>query len=182
MYSVELDTNRSRWLSAGLAYRRGRQINYAPAEGLPPFLGQGTEVSFHVTVRPTARVLVEHTILESRLLTLEQRRAVFNNNILRSKFTYQFTPRLSLRVIGQYSNVLPAAQLSSLAYAKNFSGDVLLTYLLHPGTAVYVGYNNTLENYDRRLVGLGSSLVRSPRDLLSTGAGLFAKVSYLYRF
>ena len=182
LYSVELDTHRSRWLSARLYYGGGRQINFSPTEGLPPFLGQGTEVSFHVTVRPTARVLVENTLLESRLLTLDQRRAVFNNNILRSKFTYQFTPRLSLRVIGQYSNVLPSAQLSSLEYSKNFSGDVLLTYLLHPGTAVYVGYANLLENYDRRLVGLGSSLARSPRDLLSTGAGLFVKVSYLYRF
>ena len=26
--------------------------------------------------------------------------------------------------------------------------DVLFTYLLHPGTAVYVGYNSNLENID----------------------------------
>jgi len=135
-----------------------------------------------MTVRPTTRLAVENTVLENRFLTIARRQNVFNNNIFRSKWNYQFTPRLSLRVIGQYSNVLPTAALSSLEYAKSLAGDVLLTYLLHPGTALYVGYSNLLENYNRGLLAGAGALDRSPTDMLSTAAGLFVKFSYLYRF
>jgi hypothetical protein len=95
---------------------------------------------------------------------------------------YQFTPRLSLRLIGQYSNVLPTAALSSLEYAKSLTGDFLLTYLVHPGTALYVGYTNVMDNYNRLTLARSGILERSPTDLLSTSAGLFVKFSYLFNF
>ena len=37
-------------------------------------------------------------------------------------------------------------KVSSLATVKNFNYDFLLTYLVHPGTAVYLGYNTNLQN------------------------------------
>jgi hypothetical protein len=181
-YEFGVDTQRSRWISAGMYYGGGEQINYDPAEGLNPFLGRADELSLHFTLRPTARLAVENMLLEDRLLTIEKGRNVFNNNIFRSKFNYQFTPRLSLRLIGQYSNVLPSETLSSLEYAKDLTGDVLLTYLVHPGTALYVGYSNMLENYNRLALAQAVVLSRSRSDLLSTAAGLFVKFSYLYRF
>jgi len=181
-YEFGVQTRRSRWISAGLSYERGEQINYDPAEGLNPFLGQGDDVSFHFTLRPTTRLAVENLLLESRLLTIDDSRNVFNNNIFRSKWNYQFTPRLSLRVIGQFANVLPSESLSLQEYSKNLAGDILLTYLVHPGTALYVGYSSMLENYDRLALARGSLLTRSRTDLLSTAAGLFVKFSYLYNF
>jgi hypothetical protein len=181
-YEFGLYTRRSRWVSAGLSYEAGQQINYSPAEGLSPFLGQQEELSFRVTLHPTTRLAVENLVLQNRLLALEESRNVFNNNIFRSKLNYQFTPRLSLRVIGVFSNVLPSEALSSLEYAKNLSGDVLLTYLVHPGTALYLGYSNVLENYDRWALGQSGVLDRSRSDLLSTAAGLFVKFSYLFQF
>jgi hypothetical protein len=181
-YGLGVHTRRSRWFSAGVWYGWGQQINYSPAEGTSSFLGQGDEFSFHMTVRPTTRLAVENTVLENRFLTIDQNRNIFNNNIFRSKWNYQFTPRLSLRVIGQYSNVLPTAQLSSLEYAKTLAGDVLVTYLLHPGTALYVGYSNMLENYNRLAMEQAALLDRSRAGLMSTAAGLFVKFSYLYNF
>jgi len=181
-YEFGVHTRRSRWFSAGLSYESEEEINYSPPDGSLPFLGQGSEVSLHMTVRPTTRLAVENTLLENRLLTIDQRQNVFNNNIFRSKWNYQFTPRLSLRVIGQYANVLPTAALSSLEYAKSLAGDVLLTYLLHPGTALYVGYSNLLENYNRVALDQAALLARARSGLMSTGAGLFVKFSYLYRF
>jgi hypothetical protein len=69
--------------------------------------------------------------------------------------------------------------------------DVLFTYLLHPGTAVYVGYNSNLENVDPSLcVHLpgseqcdpnGPGLLRSPYRLTNDGRQLFIKISYLFR-
>lgn len=35
---------------------------------------------------------------------------------------------------------------TDLQTSKNLNGDFLFTYLVHPGTAVYVGYTSNLEN------------------------------------
>ncbi len=113
---------------------------------------------------------------------LAQGQNIFNNNIFRSKWNYQFTPRLSLLMIGQYSNVLPDPSLSSLEYSKSLAGDVLLTYLLHPGTALCVGYSNLLENYDRQAFSDAALLDSARSGLLSTAARAFVKFSYLYQF
>ena len=135
-----------------------------------------------MTVRPTTRLAVENLVLENRFVTIDQKRNIFNNNIFRSRWNYQFTPRLSLRVIGQYNNVLPSPDLTSLDYSKAVTGDVLLTYLLHPGTALYVGYSNMLENFDRLAIEQSALLERTRSTLISTSAGLFVKFSYLYHF
>jgi hypothetical protein len=68
--------------------------------------------------------------------------------------------------------------------------DVLFTYLLHPGTAVYVGYNSNLENVEPGLcIHLPGSeecdpnaggLLRSPYRLTNDGRQLFVKISYLF--
>jgi hypothetical protein len=177
-----VNTRRSRWFSAGLSYEWGEEINFSPPDGSDPFLGVGNEFSFHMTVRPTTRLAVENMLLENRFLTIDQGRNIFNNNIFRSRWNYQFTPRLSLRVIGQYGNVLPTPELSSLEYDKELTGDVLLTYLLHPGTALYVGYSNMLENYDRAAIEQAALLERTRAGLINTATGLFVKFSYLYQF
>jgi len=181
-YELNVYTRRSRWWSAGLSYEWGQQINFAPPDGSMPFLGVGNELSLRMTVRPTMRLAVEHILLENRFLTIDQGRNIFNNNIFRSRWNYQFTPRLSLRVIGQYANVLPSPALSSLEYAKEVTGDVLLTYWLHPGTALYVGYSNMLENYERAAIEQAARLERTRAGLINTATGLFVKFSYLYQF
>lgn len=115
---------------------------------------------------------------------------MFNNDILRSKWNYQFTRALSLRVIGQYNAVLsnysaafPQYALSSLPPAKNFNADVLLTYFVHPGTAVYVGYNSNLQNLTNPpgVDALGN-LARLPDRFLNDGRQIFVKISYLFQY
>lgn len=181
-YDFGIRTRRSRWFSARLSYEWGQQINFSPPDGSSPFLGTGNEVSFRLTVRPTSRLAVENLLLENRFLTIDEGQNIFNNNIFRSRWTYQFTPHLSLRLIGQYSNVLPSEEYSSLDYAKTLTGDVLFTYLLHPGTALYVGYSNSLENFNREAIEEAALLERTGTGLLSTAAGAFVKFSYLYQF
>jgi len=65
--------------------------------------------------------------------------------------------------------------------SKVFTGDVLLTYLIHPGTALYIGYTNRMEN-----VALDPSVPQGFRFTGSAGTAtnrqLFTKVSYLLRF
>ena len=54
-----------------------------------------------------------------------------------------------------------------------------MTYLLHPGTAVYLGYNSNLQN-----VGVDpvTHTLQPSARLTNDGRLLFVKVSYLLRF
>jgi hypothetical protein len=91
----------------------------------------------------------------------------------------------------QYDALLANPAYTSLETRKNVNADVLFTYLLHPGTAVYVGYNSNLQNLPPGLCArlatgeCDSSLpiLSRPRDrLINDGKQFFVKMSYLFRF
>jgi hypothetical protein len=103
------------------------------------------------------------------------------NHLLRSRLNYQFTRELSLRVIVDYNATLPNAALIDLDRQKRVTGDVLLTYLIHPGTALYLGYTDQLENLGL-VPGVPPTTVRLPFPSTTVGRQFFAKVSYLLRF
>ena len=56
---------------------------------------------------------------------------------------------------------------------------MLLTYLIHPGTALYVGYT---DGYDSVALDPVSGLVPIHNPTTSTGRQFFVKTSYLFRF
>ena len=70
---------------------------------------------------------------------------------------------------------------TSLETRRNLNADVLLTWLRSPGTALYLGYNNNLENIDPALTLTPTGLLRTPRGLISDARQFFVKVSYLLR-
>ncbi len=162
-----------------------------PAAGQLPFTGDETAITQLLTIKPTGRLQIDNTYILDRVRNGLIDHAVFNNHIIRSKWNYQFTRELSLRFIGQYNGLLSNPLYSSLTTQKDFNADVLITYLVHPGTAIYVGYNNNLENVDPGLCvrvpgssfcdpnGLG--LLRTPGKLTNDGRLFFVKVSYLWR-
>jgi len=66
---------------------------------------------------------------------------------------------------------------------KNLNADFLITYLVHPGTAVYVGYNSNLQNLDRTLaLAPDGSLARTRNAFINDSRQFFVKISYLFRF
>jgi hypothetical protein len=154
----------------------GTDTNFDAASAPPlfgrPFLANSSYAQIYLTVRPTGKLTVDNTYLLTRLRGLNQGPGIFDNHIIRSKWNYQFTREFSLRFIGQYAAVLANPNLTSLQTTKNFNADLLFTYLLHPGTAVYVGYNSNLQNLDPSL----------PNRFLNDGRQIFVKVSYLFRF
>ena len=105
---------------------------------------------------------------------------IFENPIARWKLNYQFTRALSLRFIVDYQSVLPDTALVELEREKHLAGDLLATYLLNPGTALYVGYTDRRENL--ALDAITPPRLRRTDDLsTSTGRQFFVKVSYLVR-
>jgi len=142
-----------KWLALSADYSRGRGVDYYPGSGLPPFLGRSTGADVTLTLRASPRLRFDESYYYSRLGAEREwlpdpgltPGAIFNNHILRSKVNYQFSRELSLRAIFDYNGVLPNSRLASLENSRRAGVDVLLTYLLHPGVAVYAGYSNTRE-------------------------------------
>jgi hypothetical protein len=80
-----------------------------------------------------------------------------------------------------YSAGLPNTDLVNLKRTKRLTGDVLVTYLLNPGTALYLGYTYRFEN-----LALDQTVPPSLRCTVSPTMGVgrqfFVKISYLFRF
>ena len=163
----------------------GRSTNYdSPAlpVALAPFLAKSNYAQIMLTLRPVGKLTIDNTYLLSRLRNLANGPAIFDNHIIRSKWNYQFTREFSLRFIGQYNSNLANPQFTSLQTTKNFNADLLFTYLLHPGTAIYFGYNSNLENLDPRLnFDPSGNLNRLRNSYINDGRQIFIKISYLFR-
>ncbi len=149
---------------------------------MAPFLAGRTTVNATLTVRPSKPLRIDNTYLLLRLHNRLGPSGSMNNHIIRSKWNYQYNRRLSFRFIGQYDSVLANPAFTFLETTRNFNADFLITYLLHPGTAFYVGYNSNLENVQLPLGNdVDGNLLHSGR-LKNDGRGLFVKASYLFRF
>jgi hypothetical protein len=163
-------------------YTIGKGVNFVPPSNFPPFAVDASGINWTLSIRPNAALTLDTSYLLTRLVDPVSRGAVFDDHILRSKWNYQFTRALSLRVIAQYNATLSNQRLTSLQTSKRLDGDVLLTYLLHPGTALYVGYNSGLANIDPALISTSSGLLRRNGPFINDGREFFVKVSYLFRY
>jgi Domain of unknown function (DUF5916)/Carbohydrate family 9 binding domain-like len=182
----------------GAEYFWGDAANFVPsliaapyAYG-KPFLARSDTGTAVATFHPFTQLTIDNTYLFSRLRTRKTNANIFNNHILRTKWNWQFTRELSLRVILQYNATLtqnspsvPADQFlyTYLPTTKQFNTDILVTYLLHPGTALYVGYNTDQQNLDPSLqIDPVLRGVHYGYRLINDGRLFFVKVSYLFRF
>jgi hypothetical protein len=203
--SILASTQPYKWISFSARYTQGIGENFFPAPGLLPFLGNTRRVNFGFTLRPSSRFRLDETLIYYRLGTRagstpppsSPGHNIFNNYLNRAKLNYQFTKELSLRLILDYDGTIANPNLLDLqtnlgsfdggpiAPTKQFTTDLLLTYLLHPGTAIYVGYNN---GYTDLSLHPGAPPATSPFATAqgapnnTTNRLFFVKVSYLLRF
>jgi hypothetical protein len=169
------------------AFRQGA-VNIVVPSGQLPTEGDDTFINSGMSIKPFGNLQIDNTYILDRLKHNPVDHAVYNNHIIRSKWNYQFTPALSLRFIAQYNGLLANQQFSNLQTTKNLNFDFLITYLVHPGTAIYAGYNSNLENIDPglcvRINGTcdpnGIGLVHGPGPFLNDGRQVFVKISYLW--
>jgi hypothetical protein len=191
-----------KWLSFNTRFTTGTGENYFPAAPLLPFLGNTKRLNLGFTLRPSSRFRLDETYIYYRLGNragstppgFTPGSAIFNNHLMRSKFNYQFTRELSVRLILDYDATLANNQLLDLqtnlgSYdggivppAKQFVTDVLFTYLVHPGTALYVGYDNGLTNLRLDQSVVPPQVVYQRATNNSTSQLFFVKLSYLFRF
>src|SRR5262249_30607100 len=150
--------------------------NFVPRSG-PPVLAYQNTSFLSAVIRPAKGLTVDNTYLMTRLLDQDTGLNIFNNHIMRSKWNYQFTKEFSLRLIGQYVTTISNPALTTLQSTKSFNGDVLFTYMITPGTAIYAGYNSNLQNLDPSLASTPDGLLRTRRSFINDGRQVFIKVS-----
>jgi len=197
--SIVGGTSYLKWMRLQGYYQWGDGVNFVPptsptpiqCPGVPavlatactPFLARSDSASAGISFRPVSALRIDNTYLFSRLRERGAGAGIFNNHILRTKWNWQFNRELSFRMILQYTATLANSQFTSLPTTKQLNGDFLITYLIHPGTAIYVGYNSDFQNIDPGLQGeLNRNLLRTRDRLINDGRLFFVKVSYLFRF
>ncbi len=171
-----------KWMDASVFSATGARPNFFPPAGVLPSLANFQDLQVSLTFRPTSRLLVDQSYLFSHLggrPESGQTGTIFDNDILRTKVNYQFSREFSLRAIVDYNGILPDPSRVALERNKHLTGDLLFTYLLTPGTAVYVGYT---DGYDNLTVDPLRGIRPINNPTTSTGRQFFVKASYLFRF
>ncbi|TAK12001.1 MAG: hypothetical protein EPO35_11820 [Acidobacteria bacterium] len=180
---VQFNSSYLRWLETNASISFGTRPNYYPSAGVAPFLGNFQDWNMGVTIKPISRLSVGETILWSRLAGREATPAsganIFDNAILRTRLNYQFSREWSLRAILDYNSLDPNPSVVGFERGRHFGADILLTWLPHPGTALYVGYT---DGYDNLRLDPGKRVFTTDGELHSTGRQLFIKSSWLLRF
>jgi hypothetical protein len=162
-------------------FTRGTGINFRPPEGQAPVLANVTRANLGIILRPLTRLRIDNAYLLERLTDRARGASIFNNHIVRSSWNVQFNRELSLRVILQYDAVLAHRELTALETSRNFNADFLVTYLVNPWTALYVGHNGNLREFDLLSSAPGTEPVR-PRGFVNDTRQFFIKFSCLLRF
>ena len=166
-FRIQVDPGR-RLPNVGLSGFVGEDIDL---DGLR--VGRGADLLLKVVLRPTDHLTLEG-VSELSWLDVDEPGGggrLFTAQVQRLKATYNFTPRLFLRLIGQYVETRRDPSLYPTpvpAEVADFSGSALLSYRLNWQTAIFLGYGD-----DRERLGEGG--------LERTGRQFFAKVSYSFQ-
>jgi hypothetical protein len=171
----------TKWLTFRVAGSGGRDVNFAPASGQRPASEGASTVSARAEVRPFHSVRVEGTYLRSALASRALDRPIFTSEILRGRASWQISREWSLRTIVQYDRIRTDAALTTLAPRRNLNADVLITRLINPWTALYIGGNTNSRNFEIVPAGDGTREALTERGLSSDGRQVFVKMSVLLR-
>jgi hypothetical protein len=160
------------------AYRTGTALNLVPPVGQLPVVADTNRFDLSLLWRPIQQLRVDNTYLKANLDTKSGLK-VFENEILRTSWNYQFTREISLRAIVQYENT-KAGPATRLKDGENLNFDLLLRYVINPLSAFYIGFNINQRNFDIIETSEGRELVLAD-NLTKDGEQFFVKFSYLFQ-
>ncbi len=161
--------------------RWGKTVNFSPAPGAPPTSADYLESEIDFNLRPFTRLKIDNTSQLTELETPSGAR-IFRQNLLRSRWNYQFTRRASLRLILQYISTDAEASLTSIGSRETWNGDLLFTYRINPWRALFVGTNSNYQDLAFEERDGGRALVRTGSSLINDARQVFVKYSHLIRF
>jgi len=160
-----------------LEFESEKTANFSPVAGEAPAAADEQSADVRLTLRFGRRIRIETDYLYTKLDDRESNDEILTNQIVRTRFDWQFNPKLSLRTILQYDKTDPNPTLTSQSPRDGLNADFLLTYLVNPWTAFYIGYNA-----NESKIGIDEDGNRFPvDDRFNNANGAFVKISYLFR-
>ncbi len=167
-------------------WRWGHATNYFPPSADPAFLTGPPERaiehlgSLEVVLRPVTPLAIDLSALYSQLNQVGTDALIFRDLIGRMKATWQFDLHWSLRLILQYDDLKsdPSLVAFSVPLSRKLNTDILVTWLAHPGTALYLGYNtnsSNLSQFEADVPGVTRT------GLVNDSRRAFVKFSYQFR-
>ena len=178
-------------VSIGISGYTGQVINFSPVagQGPSPIGVESNHLNFEV--KPVQPLDLFSSYEFDRFTDPATGTVAYDNHQLIARWNFQMDKAWSLNFIGEYLATLPNDTYTSLANNRDVYGNVLLTYLLHPGTAFYMGYTSDYANLNANLCTRGSNglcntsdpiLPRTSSSLLNDQRIFYMKINHLFRF
>ena len=154
----DLETTSGRFIA------RGSQLS-------EPVLGAGRTWFASLSLKTTQRLLVEPSLDYSQLYYPDGGAKIFKAYVIRSRFTYQFTRELFLRLVAEYRDQDNYNGDTPMTYSRDrgFTVEPLLSYKLNAFTIFYIG-----SSHDYLYDNLSTKYLR-------TAQRFFVKFQYLFR-
>lgn len=153
-WEISITSNFSDPVIASIDISHGRFI----ARNLDiPVLGRGTNITASTTLKPCSQFSIQPTYGYAKL-NYPDGSKIFEGYILRTKFSYQFTLNMFLRLVLQYDH-----------FDRDFQVEPLLSYKLNPFTIFYVGSTQAFDKFD------------GETGMTETNRQFFLKFQYLIR-
>lgn len=173
-YGVAVTSTQARFLNFKVTAEWGARSNVVPPPGQAPTQVNYQTAEADLSFLTSRGLTVTNTYIFDRNANLGGG-AIYNAHIARTNWNWQVNRELSFRFIGQYNGILANPLFTSTPTARSFNADFLFTYLVHPGTAIYIGYNSNQSNP-------GPAIPPERTGFVNDGRQFFLKVSYLFRF
>jgi predicted porin len=136
-----------------------------PNAPLDPGIGNSTDITASFAWQPAEAFRASIDYTKSRLERIDTRRTAYDQNLWSLRASYYFTRFTFARARVDYDTL-----------ATRVRGQFLLGWTPHPGTSLYIGYNDDL-NYN----GYSPFTNQFERGLQRNNRTFFIKLSYLFR-
>ncbi len=172
-------------------YYGGEEVNYAPVNGLGPNPMNAASQRVNYEFKPTGGLDISGFYEFDHYTHPSNGELVYDSHQAVSRLNLQMTKAWSINFIGEYVEEQPNASYTNTSYLKDAFGDLLLTYLPHPGTAFYLGYTTDYVNLNGDLcTRLADGYCNANDPILSTITTpslndqriFYIKISHLFRF
>jgi len=179
--------------SVSLAYSgfAGSTINYSPPAGKGPTPVNVGSDQLSFDLKPVRGLNLASSYEFDRFTQPNSGAVTYDNHQIVERWNLQMDRAWSINFIGEYLATLPNAAYTSVANNKDVYGNLLLTYLPHPGTAFYLGFTTDYVNLNSTLCtrSLDGACNPSFPILPTTSAPqmndqhiLYVKINHLFRF
>ena len=188
---LNLSTSPITQLAFSLSGYTGQTVNYNPPVNEPPTPVDVQSVNANIEIKPFTQLDLQNRYEFDRFRDPGSPLIAYDNHLVVSRWNLQLNRALSVRLIGVYQSTIPNATYTAQQNSRDLFGNALISYVPHPGTAIYFGYTSDNQNLDPALCSRlesgqcnpsGPFLNHSGDSLLNDSHTLYMKLSYLLRF